>query len=184
MGIQVGDNIYEIVKLRSKHKQASKTKPVLYRINELGCHEVFSHHKDKDGYTRILRRKDGKKRMYYLHRYLFELEFGVIPEGLVVRHSCDNPSCVNLEHLTLGTPLDNNGDKVKRNRQARGEHNGNAKLTREEVLRIKADKRDALVVAKEYGITRTHVYYLRSGQNWRHLGESDRGANGFGSSGV
>ena len=109
--------------------------------------------------------------MHYLHRYLFELEFGAIPDGLVVRHSCDNPSCVNLEHLSLGTPLDNNRDKVERGRQARGSHNGNAKLTECDVLRIRADKRDALIVAKEYGITRTHVYYLRSKQSWNHLME-------------
>lgn len=55
-------------------------------------------------------------------------------QGKVVRHKCDNPSCVNPEHLILGTHLDNTRDRIERNRGARGERQGSAKLSAENVL--------------------------------------------------
>ena len=53
------------------------------------------------------------------HRFIYETLIGPIPEGKVVRHSCDNRACINPEHLLLGTSYDNSQDMVSRNRQAR-----------------------------------------------------------------
>jgi len=53
------------------------------------------------------------------HRFIYETLIGPIPDGKLVRHSCDNRACINPEHLLLGTSYDNSQDMVSRNRQAR-----------------------------------------------------------------
>lgn len=63
------------------------------------------------------------------HRVAYELCVGPIPQGLCVRHACDVPACVNPKHLSVGTIKDNNSDMVIRNRVARGETAGQAKVS-------------------------------------------------------
>lgn len=55
-------------------------------------------------------------KMIYVHRWAYEYFFGPIPEGMKVLHSCDNPKCVNPEHLSLGTDRDNTRDCIKKGR--------------------------------------------------------------------
>ena len=54
------------------------------------------------------------------HRYIWEKIFGEIPTGMFVCHDCDNPRCINPQHLFLGTPQDNMTDKVLKGRQTFG----------------------------------------------------------------
>lgn len=56
------------------------------------------------------------QRLFQAHRLAWEFAHGPIPDGVQVLHSCDNPPCVNVEHLFLGTQMDNIQDMIKKKR--------------------------------------------------------------------
>jgi hypothetical protein len=87
----------------------------------------------EQGYGRVY--VDGKYKTVHKLSYIFFK--GEIPKGMVVRHTCDVPNCVNPDHLLLGTDADNMKDRDSRYRQARGERQGCAKLTWGEVDEIR-----------------------------------------------
>jgi hypothetical protein len=103
------------------------------------------------------------------HRFSYMVFHGKIEEGLVVRHKCDNPKCVNPCHLETGTHLDNMRDKFVRNRTVKGSRNGRASLNEEQVLRIVGDGRTYQEIADEYGVCRDTVRNIMSGRNWSHV---------------
>ena len=91
--------------------------------------------KRKNGYGQI----SHGRRSLLAHRVSYEIFVGDIPEGLHVRHKCDNPVCVNPHHLEVGTAADNARDRDERGRQVslKGSEHGNAKLCEPEVFLIK-----------------------------------------------
>lgn len=104
------------------------------------------------------------------HRASWVAHFGD-PGNLRVLHKCDTPACVNPEHLFLGTDADNVSDKCGKLRQARGSRQGHAKLSEDDVRRIKTmfSSRGNAAIAREYGVTKEAIRYIRIGQNWRHI---------------
>lgn len=94
----------------------SNTKAIEWIVDANGCHVGTSHMKDKDGYMKVQR----KGKCYHAHRYVYIQEHGEIPDGLVVMHTCDNPACINLEHLKLGTNKDNTQDMIAKGRAKLG----------------------------------------------------------------
>jgi hypothetical protein len=112
------------------------------------------------------------------HRYSWMLRNGrEVPAGMVVCHSCDNPKCVNPDHLFLGTPAENVMDCVSKGRHARGdklahprakgEKNGNSRLTKEQASAIRFDGRPQRVIAAQYGVCRETVGKIKRGELWK-----------------
>lgn len=106
-------------------------------------------------------------RMYAAHRVAYELYVGPIYDGLWVLHKCDNPACVNPDHLRLGTGMDNVQDRDAKGRTAAGSRCTQAKLSIEQIAAILKDHRLAKDVGRDYGISRWSIYKLRNGTTYR-----------------
>lgn len=106
------------------------------------------------------------------HRVSYEVHRGSIPEGMFVLHCCDNPGCVNPEHLFLGTHAANMADMVFKGRQPRGLANGQTKLTAADVIAIRSANGRHHEIADRFGISRATVTHIRSGRRWAHMGVS------------
>jgi len=106
------------------------------------------------------------------HRISWTVFRGAIPAGLVVRHRCDNPSCVNPDHLELGTNADNVADKIARGRQAKGERIARAVLSAREVGEIKLLLRRGAprkAIAHDFSVSVSAVNHIAHGRSWKHL---------------
>lgn len=107
--------------------------------------------------------------MDHAMRVAWELTYGLIPDGMSVCHTCDNPPCCNPSHLFLGTNADNVADRCAKGRTARGEQIARAKLTREQVDEIRAQYAQGvtrLALARRYGIDTQHVTKIVTYQLW------------------
>lgn len=116
----------------------------------------------------------------YVHRISYELACGEIPPGMCVCHRCDNPRCINPEHLFLGTDMDNMADRDAKGRQASGDRNGNAKLTWQQVEAIRREYRESKTpkraLAAKYGVSEREIRYIAHGDIWnRKPGKEDYG---------
>jgi hypothetical protein len=116
---------------------------------------------------------NGKKVKRLAHRYSYELHNGPIPAGMDVLHKCDNPGCVNPEHLFLGTQATNDADRDAKGRQARGSEHGMAKLTEAQVREMRAAYAAGGVTYKElgqkYGVSGAQAHCAIAGVWWKHL---------------
>ena len=103
------------------------------------------------------------------HRASFRLFKGTIEPGMEILHACDTPSCVNPDHLSVGTRIDNMQDAKRKGRNARGEHHGRSKLTAEAVLAIRNSTDPQKEVAAQFSISQKTVSEIRLRQKWAHL---------------
>ena len=105
------------------------------------------------------------------HRVSYELRHGPIPQGLYVLHKCDVKTCVNPDHLYLGTAQNNSSDMVARGRCIApvGERNGNTKLTGNDVRRIRLDARPETQIAVDYGLSRSAVGKIKRRERWKSI---------------
>lgn len=97
------------------------------------------------------------------HRVSYMLYRGAIPDGMHVLHRCDNPACVNPEHLFLGTHLDNMRDMYSKGRRqaATGLRNGAAKLDSEGIQRILGSNLPSLKLAPLVGVSASRIRQIR-----------------------
>jgi hypothetical protein len=115
----------------------------------------------------------GRKRHYRAHRLSYELFRGPIPKGAIICHSCDNPPCVNPDHLWAGSHKDNLADMSAKGRAHKGpsvhsEMHPLSKITREIALMIRSDPRSAPKIASEHGVSPSLVRGIKAGTHWKY----------------
>lgn len=114
------------------------------------------------------------KKYLMAHRLSYELYVGPIPSGMIICHTCDNPACVNPDHLWPGTDKTNAEDKMAKGRWAcgkrvPGQELSYARLSDEDVYAIRADGRYLKLISEEYGISAAHVNQIKTRIRWQHL---------------
>ena len=121
----------------------------------------------KNGYGCISSGGKGSPTLY-AHRMAYEQWIGDIPPGKLVRHRCDNPLCINPDHLELGSNADNNADMVGRHRQ--NNNNPTHVLNYEERMKVKemliGKKFTQDQIAREFGISSSVVCRVNTGKAW------------------
>lgn len=154
------------------HKYGSSWKPVEYIVTSTGCHVCVSHSQGTKGYIHVM----VGGRNVGLHRYVYETIVGQIPPGMLVCHHCDNPPCINPEHLFLGTPKDNTDDMMRKGRQVYytrvGEACPTSKLTVEKVQGIREKARLGwrwTDIGQVFGISDRHARAVAVGERWQHV---------------
>lgn len=114
----------------------------------------WSGYKNPEGYGHIMATG---KRVLKAHRVSYAIYNGEIPIGMVVRHKCDNPACVNPQHLELGTHADNARDKAVRKRTR-------TKIDDSTVLEIRSAKGNCLEIGDKFGVSAALVSLVKNGK--------------------
>lgn len=113
---------------------------------------------------------DGQNRR--AHRLSYILAHGPIADGLFVCHRCDNPRCVNPEHLFLGTPGENTADAKAKGRMATGERQGCAKLRDTDIPPIRealSRHESTFRIAERFGVSQKTIMNIKQGRVWKHV---------------
>jgi hypothetical protein len=136
---------------------------------ETGCVE-WDGARHRQGYGQFY--FEGK--IVLAHRASWAMYHGSMPTpAQKVCHRCDNPCCVNPEHLFLGTQRDNALDCVAKGRARRarltGEKNGVARFTDDQVRDIHRDQRMYREIASDYGVAESTIGMIKRGHNWHHI---------------
>lgn len=130
-----------------------------------------------DGYGSFYWGEDGIHNLK-AHRAAWTIYCGPIPADKQVLHACDNPPCVNPEHLFLGDNDLNVADRVRKGRSGwlAGSDHPTAKLDEDTVEAILADPRKHEEIAADYGISTGPIVEIKAGRIWRHItnGRTDR----------
>ena len=142
-----------------------------YRKDESGCW-IWMASCAGMGYGQI--KLPGERRQIYAHRLSYLIHKGPLPEGKQICHTCDNPKCVNPDHLFVGTSQDNHDDMKEKKRHTYRQQSKTAKITEEQarqVLGMVGLGIKQTVIAKAFGLSQVQVSRIKLGQRWKHLAE-------------
>lgn len=158
-----------------RHGERERTGQILHRLGwpdgDRGC-VLFAGPLNAGGRGQIWDRKT--KKLLYAYRVSWIEKNGPIPAGLFVCHHCDNPGCINPNHLFLGTHADNAADMRAKGRGSNpprhlGERNTNAKLTPAVVISIFHYLAPTRATAKRFNVSQNTVCCIRNGGTWSEV---------------
>lgn len=142
------------------------------RVTESGCW-LWTGRTNPRGYGQI-----AVPNSRYAHRVAYEAYKGSFDKNLFVCHKCDTPSCINPDHLFLGTHSDNMKDAIRKGRRSHirpprlyGEQHALTKVTEAQALEIKFSTESTRKTAKRYGLCQATVSSIRTGRTWKQLPE-------------
>lgn len=147
-------------------------------LHELFFHRVAKRSDDECWEWQGSRTKQGYGKLQHetvtklTHRIAYEFAFGDIPDGLVVRHKCDNPPCCNPSHLETGTYKDNMKDASDRGRAIHGERSPAAILTEDDVREIRWQYGQGVTISamsRHYGVARATIRSAIHRRTWRRV---------------
>ena len=146
------------------------------KVDRTGSCHLWTAARLPTGYGRFVL---SKPRVFqaYAHRMEVERKLGRnLRSNEIVRHSCDNPPCVNPDHLLIGTRIDNVQDRQDRERQARGEQVYGAKLTEDQVRLIISllPNRSNASLGRQFGVFGETIRAIRDGRTWKHIERADQ----------
>lgn len=121
---------------------------------------IWTGWKDKDGYGRV--RVYGKTTG--VHRFAWIMEHGEIPKGMVVCHKCDTPSCVNVDHLFIGTQKTNINDASKKGRLSSGTRSTLCVYPDEAIKDVAENLMLPVQALEKYGMSKSHFYRIKSNE--------------------
>jgi len=150
-----------------------------------GCWNWTGHLNEK-GYAMM---SAGRKISLRASRVVYLLKHGYFNEALYVCHKCDNPKCVNPDHLFLGTAKDNTHDMIQKNRMsrppvhygsthplvrnpqlsARGAKNGNSSIDDDRALQIYESEGSVRELSNRFGLSPSAIHSIKMKKTWRHI---------------
>lgn len=150
-------------------------KKIEYEIDsETGCWVCISHHRTGSGPVKypVITRNGKRQRM---SRFVLERKLGrPIGKGLCACHTCDNPACINPDHIYEGSHMDNTNDRLVRDRGTKGTAVNTAKLNDDQVREIKslvagANTSKMRELGNIYGVSYRTIRDIRDIVSWKHI---------------
>lgn len=141
--------------------------------NATGCWEWIGCKRGGYGRTIIGSRRDGTRKTITTHRLSYLIFHGEIPYGMEVCHRCDNPACINPDHLFVGTRQDNIDDRERKGRNIvkTGEQHPRSKLSKKSVKNARWErayhKTSFQKLADKYGVSKKTIQNAINGITWK-----------------
>jgi hypothetical protein len=159
------------VAIALKGKNTKNRKPIEYNVTSTECWECTSHKKGTNGYFFVMRNRI----MYPMHKFMYEQKYGIVPEGMLACHTCDNPSCINPDHIFIGSPADNTHDMIIKKRNSFGEKHPHTKFKETDIIAILKSEQTYEKIAANFGVTKSAISHIKNKRSWKHIMLPDQG---------